>query len=157
MNTSPEPFSGELSEPALDLIDPRRRRRREVDMIMRPPGEPRLDLGGFVGGIVIHDDMDIKPFGDVGIDLFEEVQELSRPVTLVAFADDETRGDVVHAPNLCRGRVLRIPSSHLLLLKLLILFSESSIRTLANMDGICERNTKKVCWYRSWYRALEVR
>jgi len=94
MNTSPEPFSGELSEPALDLIDPRRRSRREVDMIMRPPGEPRLDLGGFVGGIVIHDDMDIEPFGDVSIDLFEEVQELSRPVTLVAFADDETRGDV---------------------------------------------------------------
>ncbi len=26
---------------------------------MRPAGEPRLDLGSFVGGIVIHDDMDI--------------------------------------------------------------------------------------------------
>ena len=56
---------------------------------MRPAGEPRLNFWGFVGGIVIHDDMDIEPFGDLSIDLFEEVQELGRPVTLVAFADDE--------------------------------------------------------------------
>jgi len=45
MNTSPEPLSGELREPALDLIDPRRRSRREADVIVRPPGEPRPDLG----------------------------------------------------------------------------------------------------------------
>jgi hypothetical protein len=56
------------SEPALDLIDPRRRSRREVDVIMRPLGEPRLDLGDFVGGIVIHDEMDIEPFGDLSVD-----------------------------------------------------------------------------------------
>ena len=43
---------------------------------MRPAGKPRLNFGGFVGGIVIHDDMDIAPFGDLSIDLFEEVQEL---------------------------------------------------------------------------------
>src|SRR5262245_35128319 len=63
-------------------------------MIMRPAGEPRLDPGGFVGGIVVHDDMDIEPFGDLSIDLFEEVHELGRPMTLVAFTDDEPRGDV---------------------------------------------------------------
>src|SRR5262249_53110266 len=61
-------------------------------MIVRAAGEPRLNLWGFVGGIVIQDDMDIEPFGDLSIDLFEEVQELGRPVTLVAFADDEPRG-----------------------------------------------------------------
>src|SRR5512146_1344196 len=94
MNTSPEPLSCELSEPALDLIDPRRRSRREMDMIMRPPGEPRPDLGGFVGGIVIHHDMDIEPIGDLSIDRFEEAQKFGRPVTLVAFANDEPRGDV---------------------------------------------------------------
>jgi hypothetical protein len=93
MNTSPEPLSGEFREPALDLLDPRRRSRREVDMIMRP-GEPRLDLGRLVGGIVVHDDRDIEPFGDLSIDLFEEVQELCRPVALVALADDEARGDI---------------------------------------------------------------
>jgi hypothetical protein len=40
---------------------------------MRSAGEPRLDLGGFVGGIVIHDNMDIESFRDLSIDLFEEV------------------------------------------------------------------------------------
>ncbi len=34
--------------------------------------------------------MDIESFRDLSIDLFEEV----RPVTLVAFADDEPRGDI---------------------------------------------------------------
>ena len=46
VDTSPDFLSGELREPALDLIDPRCRSRREVDMIMRPAGEPRLDLRG---------------------------------------------------------------------------------------------------------------
>ena len=36
----------------------------------------------------------IEPFGDLSIDLFEEVQELGRPATLATFADDEPRGDV---------------------------------------------------------------
>jgi hypothetical protein len=58
-----EPHSGELHKPALDLIDPGHRSRREVDMIMRPAGKPRLDLRRLVGGIVIHDDMDIELFG----------------------------------------------------------------------------------------------
>jgi hypothetical protein len=94
MNTSPELLPDELSEPALDLIDPRRRSRCELDMIVRPAGEPRLHLGSFVGGIVIHGGMDIDPPWDLSIDLFEEVQELGRPATLVAFADDETRGNI---------------------------------------------------------------
>ena len=63
-------------------------------MVMRPAGEPRLDLGCFVGCVVIHDDIDIEPVRDLGIDLFEELQELDRPVTLVAFADDKPRGDI---------------------------------------------------------------
>src|SRR5579863_5096584 len=61
---------------------------------MRPAGKPRLNLGGFVGRVVVHDDMDFEPFRDLSIDLFEEAQELGRSVTLVAFADDETRGDI---------------------------------------------------------------
>jgi len=65
-----------------------------VDMVMRPAGEPRFDLGCLVGCVVIHDDMDIEPFRDFRIDLLEELQELDRPVTLVAFADDKPRGDI---------------------------------------------------------------
>ena len=40
---------------------------------MRPAGEPGLDLGCFVSRIVVHDDMDFEPLGDLSIDLFEEV------------------------------------------------------------------------------------
>ena len=60
-----------------------------MNMIMRPAGEPSPDLGGFVGGIVIHDDMDIEPVRDFRIDLVEKVQELGRPMAPVAFADDK--------------------------------------------------------------------
>src|ERR1700732_3433833 len=63
-------------------------------MIMRPTGEPRFDPGCFVSGVVVHDDMDIEPFRNLSIDLFEELQELDSPVALVAFADDEPRGDI---------------------------------------------------------------
>jgi hypothetical protein len=58
------------------------RSRREVDMIIRPAGEPR----------------------DLSIDLFADVQELSRPVALVALADDEARGDIECGKQ--RGRAL---------------------------------------------------
>jgi hypothetical protein len=63
-------------------------------MIMRPAGEPRFDLRCLVGGIVVDDDMDIEPFRNLSIDLFEKLQELDRSVTLVAFADDKSRGDI---------------------------------------------------------------
>jgi hypothetical protein len=45
MNALPEPLFGELCKSALDLIDPWHRSQREVPVIMRPAGEPRLDLG----------------------------------------------------------------------------------------------------------------
>ena len=94
MNASLDLLSGEFGEPALNLIDPRGGSRRKVDMIVRPSGEPRFDLGCLVGGVVIHDDMNIEPFGDLSVDLFEELQKLDRPVTLVAFANDKPRSNV---------------------------------------------------------------
>jgi hypothetical protein len=39
-------------------------------MIMRPAGEPPFDLGCFVGGVIVHDDMDIEAFRNLSIDLF---------------------------------------------------------------------------------------
>ena len=36
--------------------------------------EPRFDLGCLVGGVVIHDDMDIEPLRNVSTDLFENFQ-----------------------------------------------------------------------------------
>ena len=48
---------------------------------MRPASKPCFDLGGFVGGVVVHDDVDIER-RDSSIDLFEKIRELGRPVTL---------------------------------------------------------------------------
>jgi hypothetical protein len=56
-----------------------------------------------VGGVIIHDDMDIEPARDVSVDLFEEVQELDRPVALVAFADHKSRGDIKCSEQRCRA------------------------------------------------------
>ena len=56
-----------------------------------------------MGGVIIHDDMDIEPARDVSVDLFEEVQELDRPVALVAFADDKSRGDIKCSKQRCRA------------------------------------------------------
>jgi hypothetical protein len=47
-----------------------------------------------MGGVVLHDDMDIEPFGNLSVDLFEKLQELDRSVALVAFANDRPRGDI---------------------------------------------------------------
>ena len=74
-----------------------------MNMIMRPAGEPSPDLGGFVGGIVVHDDMDVEPFGQLSLDLLEEDQELGHPVATVALADDEARGDI-EGGEYCRRR-----------------------------------------------------
>jgi len=104
VNTSLDLLSGEFSEPALDLIDPGRRSRREVDMIVRPASEPRFDLGRLVGGVVVHDDMDSEPLRDLSVDLFEELQKLDCPMALVAFADDEPRGDIGRCKK--RGRAM---------------------------------------------------
>jgi hypothetical protein len=48
--------------------------------------------------------MDIEPFRDLSVDLFEKIQELDRPVTLVAFADDKPRGDIECSKQ--RGRTM---------------------------------------------------
>lgn len=38
--------------------------------------------------------LDVEPCRDLGINLFKEFQELDRPVTLVAFADDGPQGNI---------------------------------------------------------------
>ena len=48
--------------------------------------------------------MDIEAFRDLSVDLFEELQELDRPVTHVAFADDKPRGNIESSKQ--RGRAM---------------------------------------------------
>ncbi|MGY4230444.1 hypothetical protein ACVMIH_007805 [Bradyrhizobium sp. USDA 4503] len=102
MNASLDLLSGKFGK--LNLVDPGRRSRREVDMIVRPASEPRFNLRCLVGGVVVHDDMDIEPFRDLNTDLFEKLQELVRSVELVAFANYEPQGDIACSKQ--RGRTM---------------------------------------------------
>jgi len=87
-------LSGELGEPALHLIDPRPGGGREVNIPMGSSRQPSLDLRGLVGGVMVHDDMNVEFARNTGVDLFEEVKKLGCAVALVALADDEAGGDV---------------------------------------------------------------
>ena len=63
-------------------------------MIMRPPRQPRLDQFGFVGGVVIHDDMDIEIGGHAGVDFLQKRQKFLGSVALVTLADDKAGGNI---------------------------------------------------------------
>ena len=60
----------------------------------RPLGEPIPDDFGFMGGVIVHDDMNIEITGHIGLDPVEKLAELPRPVTAKALADDLAGGDV---------------------------------------------------------------
>lgn len=72
MNAAAQLLAREFGKPSLDLIDPRRRCRREVDMIMRPAREPGSHRSSFMGAVIIHDDVNIQAGRDVGVDLLYE-------------------------------------------------------------------------------------
>ena len=65
-----------------------------MHMIVRSARQPGPDRRRFMGGVVVHDDVDVEAIGNVSVDSLEEVQKFGRAVPLVAFADDEAGGDV---------------------------------------------------------------
>ena len=68
---------------------------------MRSPREPGFDLRRFMGGVVVHDDVDVQIIGNATIDLLEEIEEFPGPVALIALADDEARGNVERGEQGC--------------------------------------------------------
>ncbi len=55
------------AKPTLDLVQPRGVGRGVMDVVAWPFGEPRLDLGVLVGGVVVDDEMDIERGGHVAV------------------------------------------------------------------------------------------
>jgi len=94
MDTALDFLSRQICKPAFDLIDPRRGRRGEVDMVAWMSRQPGFDLRRLMGGVVVHDDMNVKLFGNAAVDLFQKVEEFFCPVALVTFANHEPRSDV---------------------------------------------------------------
>ena len=94
-------FSGDLGKEALDHVEPRAGRRREVQMEARMPLEPALYRGGLVGGIIIDDQMQVEIGQRPLVDGLEKAEELAMPVAGHAFADD---GAVEHVERREQGR-----------------------------------------------------
>src|SRR6202040_2088051 len=94
-------FSGDLGKEALDHVEPRAGRRREVQMKARMPLEPALYRGGLVGGIIIDDQMQVEIGQRPLVDGLEKAEELAMPVAGHAFADD---GAVEHVERREQGR-----------------------------------------------------
>jgi len=56
-------------KPALDLVEPRGVCRGVMDMEPRAPGQPGLNLGMFMSGVVVHNQVDVEFGGYIGIDM----------------------------------------------------------------------------------------
>ena len=85
---------GEQGEEALDLIEPGGAGRGMVDVPVRALEQPVAHGRGLVGGVVVHDEMDVDIGRDICLDRIEEAAELSRPVPGEAFADHSAGDDV---------------------------------------------------------------
>ena len=81
-------------EPALDLIEPRGVRGSEVEVIARPFGKPGFDRRRLVGGIIVHDQVDIEIGRYRGVDGVEETAKLSCAMAPVAAAEHPTGGNI---------------------------------------------------------------
>ena len=90
--------NGRLSddaEPALDLVESRGIVGGVVDVVIsRSPCEPGSDLRVLVGGVVVGDEVNIEGFGEVGVDVALEGEELLVAMALLALGDELSGGDV---------------------------------------------------------------
>ena len=96
-------LSCQFGEPSFDLVDPTGRCGGEVNVPVRAAGQPRLDFRRLVRGVIVHHQMYVRPFRNRGVDLFQKVEELGRPVALVAFADHRASRDVERGKQRCRS------------------------------------------------------
>ena len=81
------PLVGNLSKPALDQIQPRARRRDEVDVESGMSSDPGFDSRVFVSCVIVHDEMQIEMGRRLDIDLVEETNEFLVSMTRHAVAD----------------------------------------------------------------------
>ncbi len=95
---------GDLGEGPLHLVQPRSTGRRGMERVLGMTLEPSLHRGRLVRPIIVHDDVDLHAglAGDLAIDLLEKLEELPRPMPLVALADHPTGGDIQRGER--RGR-----------------------------------------------------
>jgi len=63
---------GDEAEEAFDLVEPRGRGWREMQMKALVARQPCLDLGMFMGRVIVADEMQIERLGRVAVDCAQE-------------------------------------------------------------------------------------
>jgi hypothetical protein len=59
-----------------------------VDVKARPLGEPFLDHGRFVSAVVVSNQVNLRPRGNLGLDRIQKLAKLQRAVAAVQLAKD---------------------------------------------------------------------
>src|SRR5207342_868021 len=94
VGAAPQPFGGELAEPALDQVEPRAVGGGEMQAEAGVADEPAVHSGGLVGRGVVHYDVHVQVLGDGAVDEVQEADELGRPVPVGEIGDHVARRDV---------------------------------------------------------------
>jgi len=104
-------LGAQIAKEALDHVQLRRRGRGEVHMKARVLGEPRLNIGMLVRGVVVADQMHFFVLGRFPVDLAQVHEPLLMAVTLLATGNERT----VQGAEGCeqgRGAVAFVVMSH---------------------------------------------
>ena len=83
-DAAPEALYGQIPKEALNHVEPRSTGGGEMDMKAWMPLQPALHFGMFVGGIVVHDQMERFRFRRGVIDQSQETEPLLMPVPFLA-------------------------------------------------------------------------
>ena len=78
----------QFPEPALHLIEPTGTGRNKVQRKAGMALEPRLDLGVFVGAVIVQHQMKLQLFGELVIQSAQEFQEFLMAMPGKTLADD---------------------------------------------------------------------
>ena len=93
-DAAPDALLSDQPEEALDLIEPGGRGGGEVQVKAGVLGQPCLDVGMLVGGVVVEDEVEIEFLRRLPIDRPQEAQELVVAVALHALSDHRAGGDI---------------------------------------------------------------
>ncbi len=94
VNATPDLFFSQLGKPALDQIQAGSRGGSEVQVEARTFGQPTADQLGFVGAIVIQDEMHLQFGGHVVLDGIEKAAEFAGAMTTMELAQHMATGHV---------------------------------------------------------------
>ena len=94
MHAGPQLFFGKQGEPAFHLLQPGGAGGREMQMEAGPLGQPSADPRGLVGGVVVHDEMDVQVLRHGCFNGVEEIAELHGAMAALALTNHLAALDV---------------------------------------------------------------